>query len=109
MARRQEETIVEAQDISTADAVLVEEHIKGDVLVSLNIEATESASYALDVSATGDDGDWFEEEEVYDQSELEDATDIRDSLQFGHRYLRLRVTDPAADGETADVTVQVAR
>lgn len=108
MPRIQDATIEEAQDISAA-GVIAEAHIKGDALVSLNIEATAAASYAVDVSATGDDGDWFEAEEEYDQAEVEDATDIRDSFRFGHRHLRVRVTDPAADGETADVTIQEAR
>lgn len=108
MSQRQDETIEEGQDISAA-GVIAEAHIKGDVLVTLNIEATAAASYALDVSATGEDGDWFEEEETYDQADVDDATDIRDDFRFGHRHLRVRVTEPAADGETADVTISEAR
>ena len=108
MPRIQDATIEEGQDIS-AEGVIAEADLKGDVLVSLNIEGTAAASYALDVSATGEDGDWFKGEETYDQANLDDATDIRDSFRFGHRHLRVRVTDPAAAGETADVTISEAR
>jgi len=108
MPRIQDETIEEEQDIS-AEGVIAETQIKGDVLVSLNIVGTAAASYAVDVSASGEDGDWFEGEKTYNQADLNDATDIRDAFQFGHRHLRVRVTEPAAAGNTADVTISEAR
>jgi len=108
MPRVQRETIEEEQDIS-AEGVIAEAHIKGDVLVSLNIEGTAAASYAVDVSASGEDGDWFQDDRTYNQADVDDATDIRDDFRFGHRHLRVRVTEPAAAGNTADVTISEAR
>jgi hypothetical protein len=80
----------------------------GDARVSLNIEATADASYALDVSPTGDNGDWFEDEETYDQSEVDDPQDIRDAFIAGDAYIRVRVTSAGGNGETADFTIQQA-
>ena len=96
--------------IDTVDAVLLEVATPGDPLVSLNIEATAEASYAVDVTHVEDDpaqADWFEGEETYDAANL-DTTDLRDGFQVGDARMRVRVTSAAANGETADVTIQKA-
>jgi len=100
MPREQETTTVEAQPIDQTGTILSAETY-GDVLVSLNIEATASTDFAIDVSADGDT--WFENEETYTGSS------IADTFVVGDRHLRVRVTAAAANGETADVTLQEAR
>lgn len=109
LQRRQGELEAPNEDISET-RVLAAAEIPGDRLVSINIEATADASYAIDVSAEPEpDADgWFEGEVVYDQADEPDPQDIRDVFELGDRTLRVRVTDPAAAGETADVTIQVA-
>lgn len=108
----QDHDIVPNADISTADEVIAQAEIPSDRLVSINIEATADASYAIDVAAPYDlDGaadPWILDEVVYDQAEEPDPQDIRDVFRLGDRHLRVRVTDPAANGETAGVTIQVA-
>lgn len=106
MAPRQDESIHQDLDISSTGP-LITHRADGDVLISLNIEATAAASYAVDVGPDGDT--WFEAEATYDQADVDDATDIRDAFELGDRHLRLRVTDAAADGETATITLQEAR
>lgn len=96
----------EEKDISTP-SVLAQVQTTRRPLVSINIEATGVASYAVDVSHDGED--WFEAEVVYDQDEIADPTDIRDTFEIADAYLRVRVTEPASNGETADVTIQEAR
>jgi len=85
--------------------------VPSDHVISVNIEATADASYALDVAAAADpgSGDWFEGEVVYDQADVADAQDIRDAFVLGDRFLRVRVTTAAANGETATVTIQGAK
>lgn len=81
----------------------------GKALISLNITATAEADYALDVGYASTDGSkvWFEAEETYKASNI-DTTDIRDSFVAGDGQLRIRVTSPAASGETADLVIQQA-
>lgn len=111
MPQKQSTTEQTDQAIDTVDAVLLEERTIGDALVSLNIEATADASYAIDVSAKEEpdgDADWFLDEETYDKADVADPQDIRDTFYCADRHLRVRVTDAAAAGETADVTIQEA-
>jgi hypothetical protein len=109
---RQDHYLVPDADISTADEVIAQAEIPSDRLVSINIEATSDASYAIDVAApydlNGATDPWILDEAVYDQADEDDPQDIRDVFRLGDRHLRVRVTDPAANGETADVTIQVA-
>ncbi|WP_042662556.1 hypothetical protein [Haloferax sp. ATB1] len=113
MAQTQSTTRRTDKPIETADAVLLAMKTPGDALVSLNIEATADASYALDVHHNNDtsspptDG-WFEDEAVYDKADVDDPQDIRDTFYAADAWLRVRVTTPAAAGETADVTIQEA-
>ena len=100
MPREQETTTADGQAIDQTGTVLSAETY-GDVLVSLNIEATASTDFAVDVSADGDT--WFENEETYTGSS------IADTFRVGDRYLRVRVTTAASNGETADITLQEAR
>lgn len=106
-----QDTLIEPdQPIDTADEVIAKAEIPGDQVVSLNIEATAAASYAIDVAAVTNpgSGDWFKNEVAYDAADEPDPQDIRDVFELGDRWLRLRVTDPASNGETADVTFQGA-
>lgn len=107
--KQQDEEIVSDADISQTGVIAVVE-VPGDRLVSINIEATADASYALDVAALKrpSEADWIEDEVVYDQADEADPQDIRDVFELGDRKLRVRVTDPAAADQTADVTIQVA-
>jgi len=109
---RQDHYLVPDADISTADEVIAQAEIPSDRLVSINIEATADASYAVDVAAPYDleaaTDPWFADEVVYDQADEADPQDIRDVFELGDRHMRIRVIDPAAAGETADVTIQVA-
>jgi len=105
MVRKQSSIERTDQDISTT-GVIAETTTTGDPIVSLNIEATAAASYAIDVSADGET--WFEGEVVYDQADVDDATDIRDTFQVGDARMRVRVTTAASSGETATVTIQQA-
>lgn len=107
---RQDAEIVPNADISTADEVIAQAEIPGDRLVSINIESTADASYAIDVAASyvSETANWFEDEVTYDKADEDDPQDIRDVFELGDRHMRIRVTDAAADGETADVTIQVA-
>ncbi|NLV11883.1 hypothetical protein [Haloarcula argentinensis] len=107
MVQKQSTTRESDADISTTGVVLTAE-TPGDALVSLNIDATADASYALDVSPTGDASDWFDGEETYNQADVDDPQDIRDTFIAGDAYVRIRVTDAAAAGETADITIQQA-
>ncbi|MDS0258568.1 hypothetical protein NDI56_03975 [Haloarcula sp. S1CR25-12] len=106
--RQDEHTVTDAPIDETGEIARVE--VPGDRLVSINIEASADASYAVDVAAGKSPGtdDWFEGEVVYDQADVDDAQDIRDAFILGDRYLRIRVTDAAGAGETADVTIQGA-
>ncbi|ELZ84400.1 hypothetical protein C453_12676 [Haloferax elongans ATCC BAA-1513] len=113
MPRKQSTARRTDEPIETADAVLLATNTPGDALVSLNIEATADASYAVDVhhdvgSRTTPTTGWFEDEIVYDQADVDDPQDIRDTFYVGDAWLRVRVTDPAGAGETADVTIQEA-
>jgi len=96
-------------DISTT-GVLTTVTVPRDRLVSVNIEATADVSYALDVAAPQqpESDDWFENEVTYNKADEVDPQDIRDTFILGDRYLRVRCTDPAANGDTADITIQVA-
>lgn len=98
--------------IDTVGEVIAQAEIPGDRLVSLNIEAGADASYALDVSGkrepTDADADWFLDETTFDKADVDDPQDIRDGFRMGDRHIRVRVTEAAAQGETADVTIQVA-
>lgn len=109
---RQDHHLVSDADISTADEVIAQAEIPSERLVSINIEATADASYAIDVAApydlTAATDPWFPDEIVYDKADKDDPQDIRDVFYLGDRHLRVRVTDPAGAGETADVTLQVA-
>jgi len=107
---RQDELVATGEAIDTADAVIARAEVPGDRLVSLNIEATADASYAVDVAAVEDPdaADWFEGEVTYDQADEADPQDIRDTFILGDRWIRVRVTTGAAGGETADVTLQGA-
>ncbi|EMA19012.1 hypothetical protein [Haloarcula argentinensis] len=107
MVQKQSKTRASGADISTTGVVLRAE-TPGDALVSLNIDATADASYALDVSPTGDPQDWFEAEETYAAADVDDLQDIRDTFVAGDAYIRVRVTSAAAAGETADITIQQA-
>ena len=110
-SRQAERTVSDAPIDQTGEIARVE--VPGDRLVSINIEATGDASYAVDVAA-GTPGDvgtpdsWFEGEVEYLQSEVSDPRDIRDAFRLGDRHLRVRVTDSAAGGATATVTIQGA-
>jgi hypothetical protein len=114
MVEKQSTTEKTGVAIDTNDAILAEVYTPGDPIVSLNIEATADASYALDVAPEVDDSnppendDYFEGEETYDQADEPDPQDVRDTFIAGDGWLRIRVTDAAAAGETADVTIQQA-
>ena len=114
MVQKQSTTERTDQPIDTDNETIIEVHTPGNPIVSLNIEATAAASYALDVAPGADqtdppaDADYFDAEETYDQAEMADATDIRDTFVAGDGWLRIRVTEPAAADETADVTIQQA-
>jgi len=80
--------------------------------VSLNIVADGDADYAVDVAAgttgsTETPDTWFEAEEEYLASET-NTQDVRDGFILGDRFIRVRVTSAAANGSTADVTLQGA-
>lgn len=92
----------------TADTVAIdatgavfETNIEQSILCSLNIDSTEAATYALDVSPDGDA--YFTAEETYSGS------DVRDVFELTDRHIRLRVTSTASSGSTADITVQGLR
>jgi hypothetical protein len=80
--------------------------VKLSKLVSVNIDATAEADYALDVSPDGDI--YFNAEAEYLSSNM-DTTDVRDTFDVTDRYLRLRVTGAASAGATATITVQGVR
>ncbi|MFA1612061.1 hypothetical protein [Halobellus rubicundus] len=115
MVQKQSTTDRTDQPIDTDGEIIAKAYTPGNPIVSLNIEATADASYALDVAPEVDDSNpptdesaWFDAEETYDQADEPDPQDIRDTFIAGDGWLRIRVTDPAADGETADVTIQQA-
>ena len=85
---------------------IFETTVKLSKLVSVNIDATAEADYALDVSPDGDT--YFNAEAEYLSSNM-DTTDVRDTFDVTDRYLRLRVTSAAGAGETATVVVQGVR
>ena len=76
-------------------------------LISVNIQATANADYALDVSPDGDT--WFDAEVEYVAADEPDPQDIRDVFELTDRYVRLRVTAAATADATADVVVQGVR
>jgi len=92
-----------ATDTAPIDATgtVFETNLAQSVLVSLNIDGTESATYALDVSPDGDT--YFNAEETYTGS------DIRDVFEITDRYVRVRVTSAGPGGSTADITIQGMR
>ena len=71
-------------------------------LISINIEGTEEAAYALDVSPDGET--WFADEVEYELGQ-----DIRDVFEMTDRHVRIRVTTAASADETADITIQGVR
>jgi len=80
---------------------IVETSIRESLTVSVNIVGDSTADYALDVSADGDT--WFENEETYS------GADIRDTFDITDRHMRIRVTNTASNGDTADITIQGVR
>jgi len=80
--------------------------VKLSKLVSVNIDATAEADYALDVSPDGDI--YFNAEAEYLSSNM-DTTDVRDTFEVTDRYLRLRVTGAASADATATIAVQGVR
>jgi len=100
MTQDQDETVRESQPIDTTGVILKEE-VRGDKLVSINIEATAVTDFAIDVKAEG--SEWFEGAATYSGSS------IADTFRLGDRYVRVRVATAAATDETADVTLQEAR
>lgn len=74
-------------------------------VVSLNLEAAATASYAVDVGVRDGDGvRWFEGEATY-----ADTDAISDAWEQADRYLRVRVTSAAAADETATIAVSTGR
>jgi len=109
---RQDEKIVTDAPIDETGE-LIRAQVPGDRHVSLNILANGDADYAVDVAAAPEGqaqtpDTWFEAEEEYLASEVDDPQDIRDGFILGDRFIRVRVTSAAAGGSTADVTLQVA-
>jgi hypothetical protein len=80
--------------------------VKLSKLVSVNIDATAEADYALDVSPNKDI--YFNAEAEYLSSTM-DTTDVRDTFDVTDRYLRIRVTSAATAGATATIAVQGVR
>jgi exosome complex RNA-binding protein Csl4 len=107
---RQNHHVESDADISSTGEI-VRAEVPSDHVVSVNIEATADASYAIDVAAVDDPGadDWFEGEVTYDQADESDPQDIRDTFVLGDRWMRIRVTTAAGAGETATVTLQGAK
>lgn len=70
-------------------------------VVSLNIDGTTAADYAVDIGVRDGDGGtkWYTDEETYSASAISDAWKQSD------RFLRLRVTSAAGAGDTADIAV----
>lgn len=99
--KRQNVERVTGVDLSQTGEVVVIQVI-GDVHVSLDIEGTADAEYAVDVSP--DATNWTEGLYAYGP-----GTSIRDDFSVPDKYLRVRVTTAAADGDTADVTLQGAK
>lgn len=94
--------LVRSETVAIDSTVTVlETNVEQSLLCSLNIDGTESATYALDVSPDGDT--YFTAEETYTGS------DIRDVFELTDRYIRVRVTSAASGGSTADITVQGMR
>ena len=101
MPNIQQTTRFEEHDISESGVVGVVP-VPRRPLVSVNIDATATASYAVDVGP--DRETWFENETTYD-----DTDTVRDMFEVGDAFIRIRVTDNAAAGETADIIIQEAR
>lgn len=76
--------------------------VPGDTLVALNIEATEEASYALDISADGEL--WFTDERTYSLT-----ASVSGQFRVAAAYIRVRVTTASSAGQTANITIQEAR
>lgn len=84
-----------------ATGEIFEANVEIAKLVSINIDGTETADYALDVSPDG--STWFTAEATYSGS------DIRDSFELTDRHVRIRVTTAASAGSTADIDIQGVR
>jgi hypothetical protein len=76
--------------------------VPGETLVALNVEGTESADYAVDISADGET--WFADGETYSLT-----TSVSDQFRAAAAYIRVRVTTEASADETADIAIQEAR
>jgi len=88
---------------SDGNDVVVE--LEDKKLLGLRIEANGDASYAIDVSADSDR--WFDNEVTYDKAD-QDTTSVSDAFDVASRYLRVRVTEAAAGGSTADIYIAYA-
>ena len=99
MPQRQDESITTAA-IDAQDTIITRE-IPGAATVSVMIDGDESADYALDTGADGDN--WDEGVATYSGQQASDT------FVLGSRYVRLRVTTAAAAGSQATVTIEEAR
>lgn len=99
---RQQVTTVETDVPIDSTGEKIRRAVPGDTLLKLNIEATEAAGYALDISADGET--WFTDEGSYGPS----AT-VSDQFRVAAAYLRVRVNTAASANQTADIAIQEAR
>jgi len=76
--------------------------VPGETLVALNIKGTESADYAVDISADGET--WFTDKTTYNL-----AASVSDRFRVAAAHIRVRVATAASADETADITIQEAR
>ncbi|WEL29842.1 hypothetical protein [Haloferax volcanii] len=91
-----------ATDEEGNDLILKVEDLRA---VGIDINANEEASYAIDTGPAADD--WPAERTTeYLKAEM-DTTDVSDAFVVIPRYLRVRVTEAAPNGETA--TIYIAR
>jgi len=102
MAQRQDEFERTAPIDQTGDVLVVE--VPGDTLASVDIDATAAATFEVDRSVTGEETDRLGVEATYT-----DTDSVDDIFRLGDGYIHVRVATAAADGETADIIIQVAR
>lgn len=81
-----------------SQSVVAELDTRGKDTLDVLLAATDTADFALDISPDGTF--WFENVQTFSNTD-----EIIKTYSVGSRFVRLRVTNPAAGGTTADITL----